>query len=145
VVAKHEKEIDIYGWSWGMTQSGSMHVATGGGSGKVSVQDIHISKRVDKSTPVLTKFCCSGQHFSKGTLTVLKAGGDKPVEYLSITMDNVLISSYTTGGSGGDDTISESISLNFAKYKLVYKPQTDTGVEAPGIEQTWDIAVNKPF
>ena len=34
---KHAGEIDVLAWSWGMTQSGSMHVGGGGGSGKVSV------------------------------------------------------------------------------------------------------------
>jgi type VI secretion system secreted protein Hcp len=33
----HEKEIDVLSWSWGMTQSGSMHVAKGGGAGKANV------------------------------------------------------------------------------------------------------------
>ena len=36
----HEKEIDVVSWSWGMTQSGSMHVAKGGGAGKANVGDL---------------------------------------------------------------------------------------------------------
>ncbi|MGA2400946.1 MAG: type VI secretion system tube protein Hcp [Syntrophobacteraceae bacterium] len=144
VVAKHEKEIDIYGWSWGMTQSGSMHVATGGGSGKVSVQDIHISKKVDKSSTVLMKHCSSGQHFDKATLMVYKAGGDQPVEYMKIVMDKVIISSYSTGGNEGDDSINESLSLNFSKYKVTYTPQLATGVKGAEAEHTWDIAKNQP-
>lgn len=143
VVDGHKKEIDILGWSWGMTQSGSMHVATGGGSGKVSVQDIHISKRVDKASPILMKHCCSGQHFGKATLQITKAGGDKPVEYLTIKMENVLISGYNTGGNDGGETINESVSLNFAKYKLTYKPQSDKGISMPEVEHAWHIAENK--
>jgi type VI secretion system secreted protein Hcp len=145
VVDGHEKQIDVLGWSWGMSQSGTMHIASGGGAGKVSVQDIHISKKVDSSSPVLMQFCCSGEHFTKGTLMVNKAGGEKPLEYLKIVMDHVIISSYSTGGSEGDDTINESVSLNFAKYKLTYKPQTATGIAAKDVEQAWDIAVNKVF
>jgi len=145
VVDGHVDEIDVLGWGWGMSQSGSMHVATGGGAGKVSVQDIHISKRVDLSTPILMKYCCNGEHFNKATLIVNKAGGDKPVPYLKIAMENVIISSYTTGGSDGDDTINESLSLNFAKYKLTYTAQTATGDPGQAPEQAWDIAVNRAF
>ncbi|MDR3567330.1 MAG: type VI secretion system tube protein Hcp [Syntrophobacteraceae bacterium] len=145
VVEEHQKEIDVSAWSWGMTQSGSMHVATGGGSGKVSVQDITITKQVDKATPVLMKYCCSGQHFNKATLTVTKAGGDKPVPYLTINMENVLISSQKTGGSNGGETISESVSLNFGKYKVLYKPQSKEGIAMPEVEHAWDIAMNKTF
>jgi type VI secretion system secreted protein Hcp len=36
----HKGEIDVLAFSWGMTQSGSMHIMQGGGSGKVSVQDM---------------------------------------------------------------------------------------------------------
>ena len=128
-----------------MTQSGSMHVATGGGSGKVSVQDIHITKMVDKSTPILTKFCCTGQHFATGTLTVCKAGGTSPVEYLKLKMEKIIISSYNTGGSEGAETVTESVSLNFGKYTLTYTPQSATGDADAAVEQTWDIAVNKTF
>jgi type VI secretion system secreted protein Hcp len=144
VVSGHEGEIDIDAFSWGMSQSGSMHVATGGGTGKVSVQDIHISKKVDKATPTLMAYCCSGQHFDKATLTVYKAGGDKPVEYLKIIMDQVIISSISHGGVDGNETVSESVSLNFAKYKVTYVPQEAKGMASGGIDQTWHIAKNAP-
>lgn len=144
VIKGHEKDIDVQSWGWGMTQSGSMHVATGGGTGKVSVQDIHLSKKVDKASPVLMKHCCSGEHFDKATLFVYKAGGDKAVDYMTIKMEKVLISSVTHGGHGGDDTINESISLNFSKYELEYKPQTEKGAPSAGVIQKWDIAKNAP-
>jgi type VI secretion system secreted protein Hcp len=139
----HEGEIDIYGWHWGMSNSGSMHVATGGGSGKVDIQDITISKKVDTSSPVLMQFCSQGKHFPNGTLTVRKAGGDRPVDYLTIKMDKIFITSYTTGGSEGDDTVNESISLNFSKYELTYKPQNEDGTPGADVITTFDIAKYK--
>ena len=30
---KHEGQIDVLAWSWGMSQSGSFHVGGGGGHG----------------------------------------------------------------------------------------------------------------
>lgn len=140
--AKHKGEIDILAWSWGMTQSGSMHVGTGGGSGKVSVQDIHITKRVDKATPVLLNYCCTGKHFKEVTLSVNKAGGDK-LEYLKMEMKDVLISSYSTGGSPHDDAVHESLSLNFAQYKVIYTPQKADGTADATVEQSYDIRENK--
>ena len=46
----HAEEIDVLAWSWGMSQSGSMHMG-GGGAGKVNVQDLSFTKYIDKSTP----------------------------------------------------------------------------------------------
>ena len=30
-IQRHENEIDVLAWSWGMSQSGSMHIGGGGG------------------------------------------------------------------------------------------------------------------
>jgi type VI secretion system secreted protein Hcp len=134
--------IKVLSWSWGMSQSGSTHSGTGSGSGKVAVQDISITKPLDKSTPNLIKMCCSGTHFKSATLIVRKAGGKKPVDYLKIEMTNGIISSLSTGGSGGEDEITEQVTLNFGAFKLEYKPQTGDGAGDAAIPAKWDIAKN---
>ncbi|MGD8937835.1 MAG: type VI secretion system tube protein Hcp [Gammaproteobacteria bacterium] len=139
----HTEEIDVLAWSWGMTQSGSFHVGGGGGAGKVNVQDISVTKYIDASSPNLLKACASGQHFDKATLTVRKAGGEQ-LEYLVIEMDKVLVSSVSTGGSGGEDRLTENVTLNFAKFKTAYTPQSDKGAEEGAIEFAWDIEANTP-
>jgi len=141
VITGHENEIDLLAWSWGMRQSGSMHVATGGGSGKVDVHDINITKYLDKSTPVITQYCCSGKHFRNAKLTVRKAGGS-PVDYLVIEMENVLISSVNTGGSSSEDRLTENVALNFSKFKVVYKPQNPDGSAGADVSMGFDIAKN---
>ena len=74
-------------------------------------------------------------------MTVRKAG-EKPVEYLKITMEQVLISSVSTGGSGGEDRLTENVSLNFAKFKFEYTPQKDDGSAGSAVEAHWNIATN---
>lgn len=144
--SKHPNEIDVLAWSWGMSQSGSMHVLGGGGSGKVSVQDLSVTKYIDKASPNLIKFCCNGGHITKATLTVRKAGGNEAVEYLIIEMEEVLVSSVGTGGSGGEDRLTENVTLNFAKFKLKYQPQDQTGAKKGGpIPAGWDIAKNTNY
>ncbi len=137
----HGDEIDLLAWSWGMNQSGSMHLGAGGGAGKVSVQDISITKYIDKSTPNLIKTCCTGKHYPEAKITVRKAG-DKPVEYYIITMTDVLITSVSTGGSGGEDRLTENVSLNFAKVKVEYTPQAKDGAAGATIETVFDIEAN---
>ena len=139
--AKHSKEIDILSWSWGLSQSGTTHQGTGGGGGKVAVQDIHITKYMDKSSPTLVKFCANGKHISKGTLIVRKAG-EHPLEYLKIDMEEIIITNYSTGGSAAQDRLTENISLNFAKFKKVYTPQSDKGSAEGQVEAKFNIAKN---
>lgn len=135
-------EIDVLAWSWGMSQSGSMHMGGGGGSGKVSIQDVSFTKYVDRSSPNLMKACCKGDHVKEAILTVRKAGSN-PVEYIVIKMHGVLISSVSTGGSGGEDRLTENVSLNFAKVELDYQPQKEDGAKDGGtVPMKWNIEAN---
>jgi type VI secretion system secreted protein Hcp len=140
--SKHAKEIDVLSWSWAADQSGKAGNQMGAGAGKVQVHDIQITKYMDKSSPVLMLYCCNGKHIAKGTLTVRKAG-EKPVNYLTIDFDEIIITSITGGGSGGEDRLTENISLNFAKFKFEYFTQEDTGTKGKSAPLTWDIAANK--
>jgi type VI secretion system secreted protein Hcp len=65
------------------------------------------------------------------------------VDYLKIKMDKVLITSMTTGGSGGDDLVMEHIGLNFAKFEMIYTPQATDGSAGAEINHIWDIAKNQ--
>jgi type VI secretion system secreted protein Hcp len=138
---KHKDEIDVLAWSWGMSQSGTTHMGGGGGAGKVNVQDLSITKYLDKASPNLMLGSCTGKHYKEALLTVRKAG-EKPLEYLKITMKEVLVSSISTGGSGGEDRLTESISLNFAEFKVEYTPQKQDGSGDAVIEAVWNIAKN---
>ena len=137
----HAKDIDVLAWSWGMSNSGSAHVGGGAGMGKVTVQDLSFSKYVDASSPALALACCKGSHYKDATLVVRKAGGT-PVEYIKIVMSEVLISAVTTGGSGGEDRLTENVILNFAKFDLEYVPQDSKGAPQKAIPMSWDIAAN---
>ncbi len=139
---KHKNEIDVLSWSWGMSNSGTAHVGGGAGAGKVNVNDLSLTKYVDKASPDLMLACCNGKHYDSALLTVRKAG-EKPLEYIKITMDEVMITSVSTGGSGGEDRLTENVSLNFAKVKVEYVEQTAKGGEGDKPSMTYNIAENK--
>jgi type VI secretion system secreted protein Hcp len=139
--SKHKNEIDVLAWSWGMSNSGSAHVGGGAGAGKVSVQDLSLTKWIDKSSPDLMLACCNGKHFDTAMLTVRKAG-EQPLEYLKIQLIEVMITSVSTGGSGGEDRLTENVTLNFAKVKLSYEEQTTEGGGGAKPKMGWDIAAN---
>lgn len=139
--SKHKEEIDILAFSWGLSQSGSAHLGGGQGAGKVSVQDLTVTKFIDKSSPTLTLFCANGKHIAKGTLTVRKAG-ENPVEYLVIDFTDLMVSHVAPGGSGGEDRLTESLSLNFAKFEYKYKEQAADGSAKPEVRVAYDIKQN---
>jgi len=139
---KHKGEIDVLAWQWGMSNGGSTHTGGGSGTGKVSVQDLSFTKYLDVSSPDLMLACCNGKHIDKAMMTLRKAG-EKPLEYYTITMQDVLITNVSAGGSSSDDRLTENVTLNFGKVKVQYKEQTATGGAGPAPEMGWDIAANK--
>lgn len=142
--ATHKESIDVLAWSWGLSQSGTFHAGAGGGAGKVNVQDISLTKYVDSSSTALILAASKGTHIKQAVLTVRKAG-DTPLEYIKITLDGVMVSSLSTGGSGGEDRLTENVSLNFAKFKVEYTTQAETGGKGTTSTAAWDIPANKPI
>jgi type VI secretion system secreted protein Hcp len=137
--------IDVLSWSFGASQAGSSAGGSGSGSGKVQVQDLTFTKYTDKATPTLLGMVCDGTHTDKVQLVIRKAGGKAPVEYLKVELGQVLVSSLTTGGSGGQDRLTETITLNFAKVKMEYTPQTDKGAADASVVAGWDLSIGKPW
>ena len=143
---KHRDWIDILSWDWGMVQSGTTHQGGGGGGGKVDVRDITISKYVDKATHDLIARCCSGAHIKRGQLVVRKSGGQAPVDYLKIDMEDIIISTYNTGGSkDGLDRVQETLTLNMRRFQVTYTFQEQSGAAGPESMAGWEIAENKTW
>jgi type VI secretion system secreted protein Hcp len=54
----------------------------------------------------------------------------------------VLVTSLSTGGSGGEDRLTENVTLNFAKVNFAYTPQNAKGTVAGDKTFAYDIAGN---
>jgi type VI secretion system secreted protein Hcp len=137
----HKDKIDILAWSWGLSNTGTFHQGSGGGAGKANFQDISITKYIDAASPNIMLYCANGKHFAKGKIIVRKAG-ENPLEYLTIEMEKVLVTAYSTGGSGGEERLTENVTLNFAKVKVEYVQQTEKGGKGTPQAFAWDIAAN---
>jgi type VI secretion system secreted protein Hcp len=132
----YEDQIEILSFSWGVSQSGGYSYGTGGTSAKSNLQDLTVSFRMCPASPTLMQDCASGVHLDSAVLTCLEAG-TTPQKYLEITLTDVVISSYQTGGSGDDKPI-ESMSLNFAQIKKEYFKQNDKGIAESAGTGTWN-------
>ncbi|MEX5627554.1 Hcp family type VI secretion system effector [Pseudomonas marginalis] len=139
----HRDEIDITNWGWGLSQTGSMHSGTGGGSGKADFANLNLTKPLDKSSPNLMMACATGKHYPEAKLVVRKAGGASPVEYLVITLKEVMVVSYSTRAETADDVLYDSIALNFATVDVSYQPQRADGAKDGGpVKFGWNIRQN---
>jgi len=137
----HGGEIDVLAWSWGLSNSGTFHTGGGGGAGKANVQDLSFTKYVDAGSADLQLSCANGKHIAKGTLVVRKAG-EEPLEYIIIELSKILVSSVSTGGSGGVDRRTENVTLNFEEVHFTYWTQGEKGSKGESSEYKYNIAEN---
>lgn len=134
-------DIDILAWSWGMSQSGTTHMGGGGGAGKANFQDISFTKYIDASTNAIMTALAKGTHIPECKLMVRKAG-EGQAQYVLITMKEVMVTSLSTGGSGGEDRLTENVTINFAEVKFEYSDQNKAGTVAGSKVFAWNIAEN---
>jgi len=137
----HKNSIDIDSIGWDLKNSGTTHVGRGGGSGKVEVDSISLTKLVDRATPNLIKACCQGRHFEKASVIVRKAG-EQPLEYLRYELKDVFVNRVSQGGKNSNDQIKETLYLSFASFRTVYAPQSAGGGMLAKVEGGFRIAEN---
>ena len=118
----HKGEINVESWSWGVSSSTSGNGASR--AGKPCVSSFNFTKMLDKASPQLMANAVSGMSIKSAVLTARKAG-EKPQEYLKVTLENVLVSSYSAAGSS--DVPVDQFSLNFTKMTVEYKVQKPDG------------------
>jgi len=142
---QHKDAIAISSFSFGVSNPMTISSATGGaGAGKAQFQDFHFTTSMSKASPKLMQACATGQHIKESTLFCRKAGGNEraPVEFLKITLTDLLVSSYQTGGSN-DIIPTDQFSLNFAKIEFDYTPQKADGTLGSVVLASWDLKANK--
>lgn len=141
---KHRGQIEIESFSWGESNFGSFASGGGGGAGKVSMNDFHFVMKVSKASPKLFLACASGRHLPDAQLTIGRSG-DNQVDYLYWKMNDVLVTSYQTGGSSSDEVPTDQVSLNFAKIEVSYKEQKEDGSLGTEYRAGWDLKKNEGF
>lgn len=141
--SQYPNTIEVKTYSWGATQSGTFAVNSGGGAGKVSMQDFHFTMGVNKASVKLMKACASGEHIKSAKLYCLKAGKEQQT-FLTVEFTDLLVSSYQAAGAdGGDFLPDDSISLNFSKIAMTYKQQNADGTLGGAITAGYDLKLNK--
>lgn len=140
---KHKDEIELLTWEWEITQESTMHSGSGGGAGKATVKDLTFEHNIDRASPNLMKYVLTGKHIDEATLVMRKAGGN-PLEYLKITMSDVIVTRVKPSGSKSDEEKSrETVSLSFSKVKQEYVVQNAQGGSGGAITASFDIKGNK--
>lgn len=128
-VEGHVGEIELKGWSWGMSQQVN---ATAQASSKATVRAITFTKDIDSASTALMSALKSAEVLSKVVLTCRDAGGPTPIDYLRITLKKARVSQYELGSNGSVEgrQVTESFALAFKEIEVVYTPKAAANARA---------------
>lgn len=138
---KHKDWIELLSFSHGISQTSSGAVSSGGSlsAERCDHQDFSIVKTLDKASPKLNLFCCSGKEVDKVSVELCRAGGDKE-KYMEYIMTKAIITSVRPGGSsqGGEALPLEEVTFKYRKIDWIYTPESEGAIPA-----FWDLETNK--
>lgn len=137
---RHKGEIEITSFSWGASNSGTFAAGGGGGAGRVSFGSIRLTSAVTKASPMIFESVATGKHFPNVTISAVRTGAMEQ-EFLKVTLTDVMITSYQSGGIVGE-VPTDSFKLNFAKIEFEYKPQKADGSLDASVKTGWDLKAN---
>ena len=117
----YEEQIELNSFSWGVGRGISM--ITGRTANREvsspSISEVTVSKAMDKATPLLVQEGVIGTKGKKVILHLVRTGGDTLEEYMTYTLENCLISSYSVSGADGGEP-GETLSLSFTSIETAY-------------------------
>jgi type VI secretion system secreted protein Hcp len=95
----------------------------GGGAGKAQHKPVVIRKLPGASSLFFYEALVRGEHLPRVTITAKKKGkGGKQQDYLIVTLEEVIVTGYSTSGSDDDKPAVETITLVFEKIQLTHPP-----------------------
>lgn len=133
----------ISSFQWGAENAVTIGSATGGaGAGKVQMSELKITKPRGSASSALQMFVFNGKRIPKAEIRFYKPGSS--TQYLTITLEDVFISSWSISGDGGEAP-TESLSLNFAKFRTEDAVMAAGGKMEKGAPVGWDISRNMSY
>jgi type VI secretion system secreted protein Hcp len=143
---KHKDQVEVLSYSHNLSQAGGASVSrtTGQTGSRVDIGDFSIVKVLDKSTPNLAVFCCTGKHIPTVVLEICSASEDK-LTYMKYTLSDAVVSSIRPGGTSNGEGVRplEEVGFRFAKIEWEYTPFGNDGKAGAAIKGGWDAAANK--
>jgi type VI secretion system secreted protein Hcp len=141
----HEREIEVLSWSHGFAQPTSGRRDFAADSVELAThQNLTFTKYLDIATNALLRLTWSGKQIGKATLTCYRSDGPsgKPVRYLEIVMQHVVIANYSVSGGPGNIPV-ENVSLDYGIVRYNYEEQKRVDGAADAKPPTHNLVTKK--
>lgn len=121
----------------------------GAGAGKAVFDPLSFTIPANFLAPRLFVASASGKPYQTATVIVRQPGGGTPstpggLVFLHFAFKLVFVNSVTFSGSSGDETVNETVTLQYGALTITYKPQASSGSAVTPATGSWDITANAP-
>lgn len=128
--------------NWGVKNVPSTRMGGGGAvSGKTEVSELTFTKPRGSASSALQMCVLNGKSVPKAEVRFYKAGGRTQNAYLTITLENVLITNWSISADGSEAPM-ETFSLVFTKFKTEDATMKPDGTLEKMPAVGWDIQKN---
>jgi type VI secretion system secreted protein Hcp len=141
----HEQWVEVSSFQWGVGRGISTPTGSGGDreSSAPSVSEVVVTKPYDTSSIGFFQELLTPGDAKKAVIDFCKTDKDKLTVYMSVELDNVMISGYSV--SSGGDRPNESLSFNFTKVIVTEMGSSETGQVGQPTKAGYDLAAAKPM
>jgi type VI secretion system secreted protein Hcp len=143
---QHEGWIDVLAYSHSISQPSASSISAGSSriAGRSEHQSFTVVKQLDKASPKLALYCCSGTHIPEVILELCYATGDR-LRFMEYTLSDVMVYSVSPSGSveSGEARPIEEVSFSYGSIEWNYtEMDPDTGKAKGNVEAHWDLTTN---
>ena len=143
---QHEDWIEVLSYSHSISQPAASSISSGSSriAGRSEHQSFTVVKQLDKSSPKLALYCCSGTHIPEVILELCYATGDR-LRFMEYTLSDVIVSSVSPSGSveSGEARPLEEVSFSYGRIEWKYTEMDPATGKAKGnVEAEWDLTTN---
>lgn len=133
--------IQSFSFSMGKPSRGSTGMSRS--RGDVELEDIVLTKWVDKATPKLMDAVAKGSVISNVEIHFIRTGTDDIFYFYKYELKNVLVTSLQSSGNVEEYYPTDTILLNYEEIKVTYQEFDDDGSPQGLIEWSWKIEVGE--
>ncbi len=145
--ADHEGEIDCFGVEFDAKPDEQRLGRLGPHPRPGDAVGFHLPQVVRRGLALSGAGLCQGKSFAEIVFTVRKDSGDAHLDYLIITLENCIISSYKMAQNAPEaassELISEEIGVSYEKLKIKYVVQADDHSKGDEHEIEYDLVAAK--
>lgn len=134
----HKGWVDIESFDFYMSQPRSGASGTSRRRSAAVLDDITLTKWVDKTTPKLMEKLARGQIVESVTIEFTRYYGEVPQVFYKYELENVMITSYRSTGVMGSYPM-DTFTMNFETIKVTYTEYDEYGSPQGNVEWEYDV------